>query len=59
MLKSTKQSERDALLDRIYAAMETGNVNQARTLLTEYRDVNAEDAEAIRTSVIADYGIAI
>ncbi len=59
MLKSAKQTEQEQLHDRIFAAMETGNHGQARTLLTEYREFFPESAEAIRADVIAEYGVAI
>jgi len=49
-------NEHDALKDRIYAAMETGNQGQARTLLREYKDINASAAERIRMDVLAEYG---
>lgn len=58
-IKKAQQSEQDQLADRVYAAMETGNTGQARTLLNEYREFYPEHSEALRTDVIAAYGIAL
>lgn len=58
-MRSNQQTEQQALEDRITAAMETGNSGQARTLLTEYREHYPEHAEAIRSDIIAGYGIAL
>jgi len=41
----------------VYACMETGNHNQARTILTELRSRNEVLADSIRSDVLADYGV--
>lgn len=43
----------------VYAAMETGNTNRARTILTEYTDEYPEQAESLRASLTRDYGTAL
>lgn len=58
-MKRAEQTDQQKMQDRIFAAMETGNHGQARTLLTEYREMYPLDAEALRADVIAEYGIAI
>lgn len=56
---SAEQSEDDKMRDRVYAAMETGNHTQARSLLKEVRDRNEVLAESIRMDVLAEYGMAV
>lgn len=58
-LKSTKRDEHDEFKDRVFASMETGNTGRARTLLVEYADKYPEQAEALRSEVIAGYGTAL
>ncbi len=58
-LRSTAQSEANAIRDRITSAMETGNQGQARTLLRELADVNPELAGSIRLDVLAEYGVSL
>lgn len=58
-MKSTKRTEHDEIHDRVYAAMETGNAGQARTILAEYRDLHPQSAERLRADVLADYGVAL
>lgn len=59
-LKQTKQSEKDQVIDRVYIALETGNINQARTLFTEYAAVAGEDAaNALHMSVLGAYGVTL
>lgn len=53
------QNEHNAVADKVYAAMETGNHSQARTVLTEYRALYPVEAEALRSNVIAAYGVAL
>lgn len=41
---------------RVMACMETGNFDQARTVLVEYADVWPQQAEALRHDLIQSYG---
>lgn len=49
----------------IFACMETGNIDRARTVLQEYRAAIREvpgapdDSDDIRTDVVAAYGVSI
>lgn len=54
-----KQDEHDVLRDMVLSAMETGNAGRARTLVEEYADLHPEEAQALRTDVLAGYGIAL
>lgn len=58
-LKSAEQSEHDAIHDRVFAAMETGNTYQARVLYEEYNDVHPALADAIHTDVLREYGVSL
>ena len=52
-------SERNAIRDKVYAAMETGNHSQARTIITELKDVQLEFANTLWVEVLADYGVSL
>ena len=41
---------------QVYACMETGNAGQAAVILEEYRALHPDKAEALRVSLIRDYG---
>lgn len=41
---------------RVYAAMETGNPQVARTLLVELAEFDAKEAYKLRANVVRDYG---
>lgn len=58
-MRKANQTDQEKLADRVFAAMETGNQGQARTLLTEYRELYPDAAEALRADVIASYGVAL
>ncbi len=58
-LRSTAQSDANAIRARITSALETGNQGQARTLLRELADVNTELAGSIRLDVLAEYGVSL
>lgn len=58
-MKSTKRTEHDEIRDRVYAAMETGNTGQARTLLREYKELHKQSAERLHADVLADYGVVL
>lgn len=52
-----KQNEHDQIVDRIFAAMHTGNFGQANTLLREYSAVDNVQAGEIRIDVIRVFGV--
>ena len=56
-LKRTEQTDAEKVQDRIYAAMETGNTWQARTLMAELRDVDPVAYKLTLTGVIRTYGV--
>lgn len=58
-MKSSKRTGHDEVHDRVYAAMETGNAGQARTILTEYKELHKQNAERLRADVLAEYGVAL
>lgn len=58
-IKSATQSPENQLKDRVYAAMETGNHNQARILLKEIKAAHPAVFDSIRMEVIAEYGISL
>lgn len=58
-LKRNVQSDTDKLKDRVFAAMETGNQGQARTLLREFKELAPDEAAALHADVIAEYGVAL
>jgi hypothetical protein len=58
-IKQSTQSPEDALKDRVYAAMETGNHKQARTLMREIAAERPDIYNTLRLEVIAEYGITL
>lgn len=58
-IKQSTQSPEDTLKDRVYAAMETGNHKQARTLMKEIEAERPTIYKTLRLEVIADYGITL
>lgn len=52
-----RQRERKEVERAVYSAMETGNVDQARTLYIEYREINFAVAEYLRGCVMLDYNV--
>lgn len=54
---SFTQSDDDALLDKVYAAMETGNTGDARAILAEHADSFTDEVARVRSAVQIDYGI--
>ena len=58
-LKRTEQTAAEKMQDRVYAAMETGNTGQVRTLMAELRDVDPVAYIRIRTGVIRTYGVSL
>lgn len=57
-IKST-QDEHDVFRDKVYSAMETGNAGRARTLLEEYAELYPDQAQTLRSDVLAGYGTAL
>lgn len=59
MIKINNQSPMDAMADRVYSAVLTGNIDQARTLLKEFKELDRSAAEFIRHDISADLGISL
>ena len=57
--KQASQSEANEMRDRVYAAMETGNSGQARTLMGELQARDSVLADSIRMDVLHEYGISL
>lgn len=51
------KTDADALKDKVYAAMETGNHAQARLVLAEHRETYEVEVKRITREVQQDYGI--
>ncbi len=51
------RSDYQVLMDKVYAAMETGNHAQARLLLKEHEETFDVEVKTIRRNVMQDYGI--
>lgn len=58
-LKSTVRSDHDILLDKVTAAMETGNPGRAREVLADHVHTFPNEVRAIQASVLRDYNIAL
>ncbi len=56
---NTTGNEENLFRDRVYAAMETGNHAQARTLLRECKDRSEALYRDIKMDVTAEYGITL
>lgn len=56
VLTPHRSTEHFAVAEQVYAAMETGNYEQARTLIEEYSDAHPEEARALRLALVRDYG---
>lgn len=54
-----KRSEHHEFADKVYAAMETGNTNTARTLMKVYKDEYPEKAAKLAQAIIKDYGVSL
>lgn len=57
--KTVKQRNAESIeVERaVYCALETGNEDQARTLIIEYREINYESSRQICQGVLETYGI--
>ncbi len=51
------RSDYQALSDKVYAAMETGNHAEARLVLKEHEETFSYEVAALRRSILVDYGI--
>lgn len=61
MFKTLKQRAEEAVeVERaVYSAVETGNLDQARTILIEYSEVNYFAMQEIGKGVAITYGITL
>jgi hypothetical protein len=57
VFKQKKQNKHNALADRVYAAIETGNLGQARTLLEEYKAEYPNKAKKLQAVLVREYGV--
>lgn len=57
--KRAHQTDAEKIADRVFAAMETGNHGQARTVLQEYAEVDPAAANMLRTQVTKEYGVVL
>lgn len=48
-----------AASNMVYAAMETGNFDRARSLLVEYEETHPDHAAALRHAITKDYGTSL
>lgn len=55
---ATQAVHRDVRI-RIESAMETGNFDHARTVLTEYEDVWPKEAKGLRHALIGKYNTSL
>lgn len=58
-LKKTTQSVEDQLKDRVYAAMETGNHSQARTLMKEIGEHSHTLQRTLYGAILREYGVVL
>ena len=59
MIQIKNQSPMDAMADLVYSAVLTGNIEQARTLLTEFKALYNSPAEIIRHNISTEFGISL
>lgn len=59
MIQIKNQSPVDAMADRVYSAVLTGNIEQARTLLTEFKTLHNSTAEVLRHNISTEFGISL
>lgn len=59
MIQIKNQSQMDAMADRVYSAVLTGNIEQARTLLTEFKALHNSAAEILRHNISTEFGISL
>lgn len=53
------QSPMDVMSDRVYSAVLTGNIEQARTLLIEFKALYNSAAEVLRHNISTEFGISL
>lgn len=51
------RSEHDVFADKVFAALETGNTAQARTLMQEYREHHTDEANRLQAAITKGYGV--
>lgn len=51
------KNEQHAVTEQVYAAMETGNHEQARGLLQEFERIDPLAGTGLRVCIIREYGI--
>lgn len=54
---NNQRSKHSVFADKVYAAMETGNTAQARTLVHEYEAEYPEAAKLLRAKLVKEYGV--
>lgn len=59
MIQIKNQSPMDAMADRVYSAVLTGNIEQARTLLIEFKALYNSTAEVLRHNISTEFGISL
>ena len=59
MLRKRPQTDAELMSDRVFAAVYTGNIEQARTLYIEYKEADPVSAEALWHDVSTNTGIAL
>lgn len=60
MIQIKNQSPMDAMADRVYSAVLTGNIEQARTLLIEFKALyNSVLVEVLRHNISTEFGISL
>lgn len=55
----TDHKDHRSLERNVYACMETGNHDLARTILTEYAAVAPNQCEALKLALVRDYGVGL
>ena len=59
MLRKRPQTDAELISDRVFAAVYTGNIEQARTLYIEYKETYPTAAETLWHDVSTHTGIAL
>lgn len=59
MLRKRPQTDAELMSDRVFAAVYTGNIEQARTLYIEYKEADPVASEALWHDVSTHTGIAL
>lgn len=59
MLRKRPQTDAELMSDRVFAAVYTGNIEQARTIYIEYGETDPAAAETLWHDVATHTGIAL